>query len=90
MLKSYLEDNRAVRNLKTQLKQSGVPKAEIKKIIRLVKNEQTLNRRIERLHLMQSLFKYWHVAHLPFALIMLVIVLVHVVITVGLGYTWIF
>ncbi|MBK7174902.1 MAG: hypothetical protein IPH84_17120 [Bacteroidales bacterium] len=27
---------------------------------------------------MQNLFKYWHVAHLPFALVMLVIMVIHV------------
>jgi hypothetical protein len=39
---------------------------------------------------MQKLFRYWHVAHLPFALIMLVIVVIHVLITVSFGATWIF
>ncbi|MEZ4892884.1 MAG: hypothetical protein R2778_07680 [Saprospiraceae bacterium] len=39
---------------------------------------------------MQKLFKYWHVAHLPFALVMLVIIMViHVGVTLALGYRWI-
>ena len=29
---------------------------------------------------MQTLFKYWHVAHLPFALIMAIILIIHVAI----------
>ena len=44
-----------------------------------MKDEIKLNRRIEGLDTMQNLFKYWHVVHLPFALIMLIIMLIHVV-----------
>ena len=56
----------------------------------LIRNELTLNRRIERLQLMQNLFKYWHVAHLPFALVMLIIMVIHVAVTIVFGYKWIF
>ena len=50
------------------------------KSIQLIKNEKRITKRIERLSLMQNLFKYWHVAHLPFALIMLIIMVIHVVV----------
>jgi len=56
----------------------------------LVKHEIALNRKIERLVTMQNLFKYWHVAHLPFALVMLVIMIIHVAVTVAFGFRWIF
>jgi len=49
-----------------------------------------INARIKRLQLMQTLFKHWHVAHLPFALVMLVIMVIHVAITITFGYRWIF
>lgn len=52
--------------------------------------EAALERRIERLKKMQKLFTYWHVAHLPFAIIMLIIMLIHVVVTLTFGYRWIF
>ena len=61
-----------------------------KEVIGMIKQEVSLSRKIRRLAQMQKLFKYWHVAHRPFALIMLIIVVVHVVVTLGLGYTWIF
>lgn len=35
----------------------------------------------------QYLFKYWHIIHRPFALIMLVVVIVHIVATLLLGFT---
>src|SRR6056300_751563 len=34
----------------------------------------------------QEFFKYWHIAHKPFALIMLVVVVIHVVATLLLGF----
>ena len=58
--------------------------------MRLVYNELKTNTRINRLQLMQKLFKYWHVAHLPFAFVMLIIVVIHVIVTLLFGYKWIF
>lgn len=61
-----------------------------KKVFELVKAETKLNSRINNLKQMQHLFKYWHVAHKPFALIMLVVVSIHIVVTLLFGSTWIF
>ena len=72
------------------LKATNLTVKEKKAVIRVVKHEMTMNARISRLHTMQMLFKYWHVAHLPFALIMLVIMVIHVAITIAFGYKWIF
>jgi hypothetical protein len=58
--------------------------------IRDMKSDIHLNRRIERIEYMQRLFKYWHVAHLPFALVMLIIMIIHVGVTILFGYRWIF
>lgn len=55
-----------------------------------LEDEAALNKRIERLKTMQKLFRYWHVAHLPFALIMLIIMVIHVVVTVMFGFRWVF
>lgn len=86
----YLEDNKTIRRIKKQLKKNNLSKADTRKLIKLVKNEMSLNNRIIRLQTMQKLFKYWHVVHLPFALIMLLIVLLHVGITLAFGYKWVF
>ena len=56
----------------------------------MVKDEFALSHRIGRLQTMQQLFKYWHVAHLPFALIMLIVLIIHVAVTLAFGYRWIF
>lgn len=55
--------------------------AERKKYRRLSRQEFVLAKRIKSLNQMQKLFKYWHVAHKPFALIMLVIVIIHIAVT---------
>jgi hypothetical protein len=72
------------------LKEKHIQRSQRSQILKLVKNEISLNRRIDRLQNMQKLFKYWHVAHLPFALVMLVIMVIHVAVSIVFGYTWIF
>ncbi len=79
----------AIRKVRAVLKRNKLNRQERKNVINLVKHELTLNRRIERLQTMQNLFKYWHVAHFPFAIVMLVIMVIHVAVTIVLGYRWI-
>jgi len=86
----YLDDRRALNSVKTLLKKIKLPQSEYKKVIALVRDDIRLNRRIERLDTMHNLFKYWHVAHLPFALVMLIIMIIHVGVTILFGYRWIF
>ena len=88
---SRLQYNRSIRSdVKDILRKTNLAGKERKGVMKLVNNEMTMNARIGRLQTMQKLFKYWHVAHLPFALIMLVIMVIHVVITITFGYRWIF
>lgn len=75
---------------KKLLQSKEIDKADQVKIFKLLKEEKKLTSRIKNLNRMQELFKYWHVAHKPFALIMLVIVVIHVIVTLALGYKWIF
>jgi hypothetical protein len=56
----------------------------------LIVSQQRLTKRIARLDKMQSIFKLWHVAHLPFALIMLIVMVIHVAVALTFGYKWIF
>ena len=86
----YLDDRKSIRSVKNVLKKNNLPEAENKKVLALVKDDIIINRRIERLDTMQNLFKYWHVAHLPFALVMLIIMTIHVAVTIVFGYRWIF
>lgn len=75
------ENRKKLSYLKKVLNRKDLPKSDRKSIIKTVKNEISLSKKIARLQTMQKLFKYWHVAHMPFALIMLVIVVIHIGVT---------
>ncbi len=83
-------ERKITRNIKRMLIEKAVDKKHRNEIIQLLRNDFALEHRIKRLALMQNLFKYWHVAHLPFAILMLVIMLIHVGVTLTFGYRWIF
>ena len=86
----YFKKNSRIRKFLKLLKENGFSKNQIKEIKTNLNKEILLSIRIQRLELMRKLFRYWHVAHMPFALIMLIIVIIHVAVTVALGYKWIF
>jgi hypothetical protein len=86
----YLSEFSIVRDLGKKLRAERLPDVKIRQVLSLVKREQAVGRKIENLQLMQQLFRYWHVAHLPFAVIMLIIMVIHVAITLAFGYTWAF
>ncbi len=90
MIGKYVDDRKSLQAVRKILKRNRIPKAKYKKLLSLIKEDLILSRKIELLDTMQNLFKYWHVAHLPFALVMLVIMIIHVGVTLVFGYKWIF
>lgn len=90
VFKQYLIDWKLKNSIRSQLLGFNLNGKKLKSVMNLVDNELNMNRKIERLVIMQKLFHYWHVIHLPFAIIMLVIMIIHVAVTVTLGYRWIF
>jgi hypothetical protein len=90
MVAQYFADRTLKTKIKKELKSNKIRGKKLKDVMRLVGNELNMNRKIERLLLMQRLFRYWHVIHLPFAIIMLVIMIVHVGVTMAFGFKWIF
>ncbi len=90
MFRKYMYDRHTIRKLRTVIKSQNLTRKESNNLLQLVRHELSLNNKIDRLMTMQKLFKYWHVAHLPFAIIMLIIMIIHVAITLAFGYKWIF
>jgi len=84
------ENKISIKRLKKTLRNYRLSEGSIRGITKLIKNEISLNKKLQRLQTMQRLFKYWHIVHLPFALIMLVIMIIHVGITLAFGARWIF
>ena len=79
-----------LKEIEKELKAKKLSTGEYKKVKQLINSQVNLEKRIKRLDTMQSIFRYWHVAHLPFALIMLVVMLIHVGVVLTFGYKWIF
>ncbi len=90
VIQDYFGIKNVLSNLKHELKKIGVSRSKKKEIIRTAKSKLVISRRIGLLHTMQTMFKYWHVIHLPFALIMFAIMIIHIAVEIVFGYRWIF
>lgn len=86
----FINSNITLGKIKKKMKLLNLNAERETKALSSIKLEISLSQRIDRLQTMQKLLKYWHVAHMPFALIMLVIVIIHIIVTLALGYKWIF
>ncbi len=86
----FVFEQKLVSEIKRELRKQDIKGRNFRKASRIFKSKIILNRRIAWLSSMQNFLRYWHVAHLPFALIMLVIMIVHIVIAALFGYTWVF
>jgi hypothetical protein len=73
---------------KTALRGGRVDKRDLSRLIQLARQEVALSQQMRMLDTTHRLFRYWHVAHKPFAVTALVAVAVHVVVVVALGVTW--
>ena len=63
--------------------------AAIKRLRHLATRRIVMGRRIAFLEQIQQLFHYWHVIHLPFSIVMVVILFIHVGVAIVFGYRWI-
>lgn len=90
LIKGYRYDRMVFRKLKRDLKNQRLTGPEYRHAVKLLSNEIQLNRRIDMLVSMRNLMEYWHVAHLPFAMAMLIVMIIHVIVVLTLGYKWIF
>lgn len=62
---------------------------ERRKVLRIARRKVKLHRRMAFLSTAHRLLHHWHLLHKPFAIVMLLIMLVHVVVTILFGYRWI-
>ena len=90
IIKRFLYERRMLKQIKKELKAQNIPSHENKSIVRIYRTKMVLSRRIAWLSSMQKYLHYWHVIHLPFALVMLVIMVIHIAVAILFGYKWIF
>ena len=89
-VRDYFDIKRVMRLLKIRIRLLGVGKSESNELIKAAKSEIVIARRIALLRTSQKLFHWWHIFHLPFAITMFVIMVIHVAVTIIFGYKWIF
>lgn len=78
------------RRLKAELVHRGVDPGTQSAALDLIGERRRLEHQALLLVHFRRLFHYWHVFHIPLAIVMTVILLVHVSVAVLFGYTWIF
>jgi len=89
-IKDYFNKKRIIRLIKQRLILLGINTSERLELLNAAKSEIVIARRIALLRTSQKLFHWWHIFHLPFAVSMFVIMIVHVIVTIVFGYKWIF
>ncbi|MEE4286892.1 MAG: hypothetical protein V2I31_12120 [Mariniphaga sp.] len=90
IVKRFIFEKKMIFQFRRELVSQNLKGKNLRKAVRIFKSKLVLNRRIAWLSAMQNFLRYWHVAHLPFALIMLVIMVVHIAVALMFGYKWIF
>jgi len=90
IIKDYFEGRKILRSIKLSIVLTDYNHKTYREIIKIAKNKISLNRRIGMMETMRSLFRYWHIFHLPFAILMFLILFIHVGVTIAFGYKWIF
>jgi len=78
------------RRIRRELQARQVPRHLHDEILETIGEGRRLVQQATLLEPFQKLFRYWHVFHLPLAVVMFLILGVHVFVAVLFGYTWIF
>jgi len=80
------------RRLRRLLKQRHpeIPDLVIGEITDVIGRKIILERKCATLETANAVFHHWHVIHKPFAWVMILVMIIHVVVVVSMGYTWVF
>jgi hypothetical protein len=78
-----------MRKIASALHQQRLDRAAIHHILVLANARLVLARRIAFLERLRRIFHLWHVVHMPFSIIMFVILFIHVGVAIAFGYRWI-
>ena len=89
-LRFDLGTRRLEASMRQALAGQAVPAAQAQAAVPLLVESARLGQQRQLGGPFRRLFGYWHVLHLPLALVMLVTFLVHVGVAIAFGYTWIF
>jgi hypothetical protein len=91
MIVSDLKRLSVGRRVRRVLRQDGMCPSDVsKRIAYLVRRRASLIRSVRFYTLARNVLHYWHVVHLPFTVVMFLIMFVHVAVAILFGSTWIF
>jgi hypothetical protein len=85
-----LNKGRLRRTLTEALSEHGATDVQVEAAAPLLIESARLDQQRQLSGPFQRLFGYWHVLHIPLALVMLVTFLIHIGVAIAFGYTWIF
>lgn len=85
-----LGSRRLRRRIDRKLSERHVPGDVRKRLSGLIRDEIQLEQQVILLKPFQRLFRWWHILHLPLAIVMFVIMIVHVAVAAAFGYAWVF
>jgi hypothetical protein len=77
------------REVSDSLRRAGVRREKRTTVIASLSEEARIHEQMFLLKPFQRLFHYWHVLHLPLAIVMFLILAVHVAVAVTFGYGWV-
>lgn len=77
------------RRIDRRLGANGVPEGVRLRLGNLIRDEIQLEQQVILLKPFQRLFRWWHILHIPLAIVMFVIMIVHVVVAALFGYVWV-
>lgn len=83
-----LARRRRRRVVRERLERLGVPARARGQLTGLLLQEERIRHQILLLRPFHRLFHYWHIFHLPLALVMLIVLAVHVGVAIAFGYGW--
>jgi hypothetical protein len=89
-IKDHYSNKKLLNEFKQLLRKEKLSEKSIKQIAAICNSKLVLTRKISLLGSVQEMFRYWHIIHLPFAIVMLIIMIVHIGVAVAFGYKWIF
>lgn len=85
-VRSGFAKRRHVKRARRLLRDRGVPRGVREGLEALIRSRFQLEQEMVLLKPFQRLFRYWHLLHLPLALVMLLIVVAHVLVAMLFGY----
>jgi hypothetical protein len=86
-LKRLVHFRRVVHLLK---KDSHLPSIHLHAVINLTKRQAGLQRSIHFYQTLQNVLHYWHVIHLPFTVVMFLVMIIHIGVAILFGHRWLF